>query len=359
VRVPLLAAILVFPLLAGCGSGGQTDSDGDGLTDAEEERGWTVTIDLIGRREVRHVTSDPAVDDTDGDGLLDVYEYVLGGDPRSPDTDGDGLTDCQEVRHTSRADCDNPDFEGPTDGGYGTFVANADSDPGIGRYVNGRPYEDPSGTVSRPITWGDGLSDGDEANGYEVTVAAGTRFVKTDPLRKDSDGDGLEDGEERLVYGSDPTVADSDGDGCPDGFDPLPERAHSIRLGLVRLQTTQSGDVRLFGLAQDTPWSKTVQGNPAGTSLEDADATVTPTSCSTPPYNPWARVELLAESQGRLLDLHSETNPGGAFAVFLNLRDGRFSWSEEGQDPFAGPLRWTGSDGMAEFHPAVPPTQGT
>lgn len=59
-----------------------TDSDGDGLNDAEE----------LG------LGTDPHNPDTDGDGLLDGQEVnEFGTDPLNPDTDGDGLWDGEEV----------------------------------------------------------------------------------------------------------------------------------------------------------------------------------------------------------------------------------------------------------------------
>jgi outer membrane protein OmpA-like peptidoglycan-associated protein len=55
-------------------------------------------------------------------------------------------------------------------------------------------------------TDGDGLTDGEEINKY-----------KTDPLKKDTDGDGLSDGDEVLKYKTDPLNPDTDGDGLEDG----------------------------------------------------------------------------------------------------------------------------------------------
>lgn len=64
--------------------GGATDSDGDGLTDAEELA----------------LGTDPNNPDTDGDGLTDFEEVrVYGTDPLNPDTDYDGLTDGEEVHN--------------------------------------------------------------------------------------------------------------------------------------------------------------------------------------------------------------------------------------------------------------------
>jgi outer membrane protein OmpA-like peptidoglycan-associated protein len=55
-------------------------------------------------------------------------------------------------------------------------------------------------------TDGDGLSDGEEFNIY-----------KTSPLNADTDGDGLTDGDEVIIYRSDPLKGDTDGDGLNDG----------------------------------------------------------------------------------------------------------------------------------------------
>jgi outer membrane protein OmpA-like peptidoglycan-associated protein len=57
-----------------------------------------------------------------------------------------------------------------------------------------------------PDTDGDGLQDGEEVNTY-----------KTDPLNGDSDADGLKDGEEVNKYKTDPLNADTDGDELKDG----------------------------------------------------------------------------------------------------------------------------------------------
>src|SRR5262249_34937874 len=108
-------------------------------------------LDKVGRLVVspttvtRQVTSDPTKADTDGDGLTDAREKILGADPTAADTDGDGLSDKVEV--TPRTV---------------TFVA---------------------------------------ANGSTVS-----RLVTSDPTRQDSDGDGLTDSEEARL-GTDPSAA--------------------------------------------------------------------------------------------------------------------------------------------------------
>ncbi|MDD5556847.1 MAG: hypothetical protein PHN82_06305 [bacterium] len=57
-------------------------------------------------------------------------------------------------------------------------------------------------------TDGDGLTDGDE-----LTLHG------TDPFDPDSDGDGVSDGDEVLIHGTDPLDADTDGDGFSDGLE--------------------------------------------------------------------------------------------------------------------------------------------
>jgi len=58
------------------------------------------------------------------------------------------------------------------------------------------------------------IDSDDDGLDFAAEVAAGT-----DALRRDTDGDGVRDGEEVLVYGTQPLVADTDGDGMPDGFE--------------------------------------------------------------------------------------------------------------------------------------------
>ena len=81
-------------------------------------------------------------------------------------------------------------------------------------------------------TDGDGLTDGEEVNTHGTNplmadsdgdgLADGVevrRVPPTDPLNPDSDFDGVPDGAEVNTYGTDPLKADTDGDGMPDGFE--------------------------------------------------------------------------------------------------------------------------------------------
>ncbi len=65
------------------GGAGEIDSDGDGLTDIQEES---------------YFGTDPNNPDSDGDGLSDGDEVLLyETDPMDPDSDGDGASDSEEV----------------------------------------------------------------------------------------------------------------------------------------------------------------------------------------------------------------------------------------------------------------------
>lgn len=131
------------------------DTDGDGLTDNEELRGWVVTLRLTNGTEIRRtVTSHPLFDDSDNDGLDDRVEAALRTDPRDSDSDDDQLTDYQEF---------NEIYSDPT---------NQDSDR-------------------------DGLDDG-----LEFT------FFQTSPVLADTDGDQLLDSDEVLLANRKARVAD-------------------------------------------------------------------------------------------------------------------------------------------------------
>jgi CSLREA domain-containing protein len=96
--------------------------------------------------------------------------------------------------------------------------------------VNGVVVE-PGGPVV-PDSDDDGLSDGDEINVYG-----------TDPLDPDTDDDGLDDGAEVLELGTDPLDADSDDDGLDDGLE--------VAAGADPLNPDSDGDGTIDGLDVD------------------------------------------------------------------------------------------------------------
>lgn len=72
--------------------------------------------------------------DSDGDGLTDAEEKTLGTDPKNPDTDGDGLSDRDEVKiyHTDPLKKDT-DGDGVSDGDE---VKRGDNPNGPGKLLN-------------------------------------------------------------------------------------------------------------------------------------------------------------------------------------------------------------------------------
>lgn len=128
--------------------------------------------------------------DSDDDGIVDLLESILGTAPDKKDTDEDGLTDSQELNIT------------------GTSPTEYDS-------------------VQKRISDADADSDDD---GISNIVEIG---LGTDPQIRDSDNDGLADGEEVNTYLIDPLLEDSDGDSLTDGFE--------VRYGLDPLLSYTDG----------------------------------------------------------------------------------------------------------------------
>jgi hypothetical protein len=239
------------------------DTDGDGLTDAEENALGTDPNDpdsdddgLSDGAEVNDYGTDPLNSDTDGDTLSDDDEINLyGTDPTLKDTDGDTLSDGDEI-NLYGTDPTLKDTDGDTlnDGDeitlYGSDPTVKDSDGDqlddgdeINLYGSDPTLKDTDNDKlddgdeitkygSDPTlkdTDGDKLDDGDEVTLYGSdpslkdtdgdTLHDGDEVILygSDPTLKDTDGDGLNDGDEAIRYGTDPTLKDSDGDGVSDG----------------------------------------------------------------------------------------------------------------------------------------------
>ena len=173
------------------------DTDNDGMPDDWE------------RWHLGNLLSDGS-DDSDGDGLLNLEEFLHSTNPNSTDSDYDGLSDGDEVNihHTDPLKWDTED-DGLPDGwevlhGLAPLVNDAAGDldtdglPNLSEYGYGT---DPQ----LADTDGDALNDGDEVHLYF-----------TSPLLTDTDGDGLSDGAE-VAASTDPNDPDSDNDGANDG----------------------------------------------------------------------------------------------------------------------------------------------
>ncbi|MCK5559327.1 MAG: PKD domain-containing protein, partial [Thermoplasmata archaeon] len=156
-----------------------TDSDGDGLTDATEIMMGTYHDDA----------------DSDDDGILDGFEKDWDSDTdddgyinaRDPDSDGDGVYDGTEV-------------------GLSDINRHPDTDITRGYFV----IDEDNSTTYDPTNWDtdyDGKSDGDEDKNHNGKYEP--ELGETDPLFADTDEDGIENS-------LDP---DDDNDGMPDAWE--------------------------------------------------------------------------------------------------------------------------------------------
>ena len=148
------------------------DTDNDGIDDATEQNSFT----------------DPQDADTDNDGLLDGEEDrnfngivdVNETDPRDADTDNDGLSDGEEDSNAN----------GIVDANE-TNPLSRDSDAdGLNDGLE----------KGKTVSIVDGTSDGSAPVPYSGTDSSWTpdtdQATTTDPLKADTDGDGLNDGQE-------------------------------------------------------------------------------------------------------------------------------------------------------------------
>jgi hypothetical protein len=144
------------------------DSDADGLADGEE--GDRDGDGVLGPEE-----TNPLSADSDGDGVMDADETKkYGTQPNACDTDGDRLSDGLETGTL------NPYPDDPACRGLQTAGSNFES---IGALNPVKADSD-----------NDGLADGQEDSNYNGWLDAG----ETDPTVKDTDGDGLSDYVEML-----------------------------------------------------------------------------------------------------------------------------------------------------------------
>ncbi len=166
-----------------------TDTDGDGLTDCEEENGMLSTWGMF----------DEHLDPTQNEPF--VGDRLVTSDPNDRDTDDDGLTDGEEMRGLGLGEpLDLRDFDATIE--EYAFLIEA----GITKYFIMR--SDPN----EPETDGDGLLDFDEAHGIE---GADGRTYRTRGDRWDTDLDGANDRLE-LELGTDPLFPDANELGIPD-----------------------------------------------------------------------------------------------------------------------------------------------
>ncbi|EYF07083.1 isopeptide-forming domain-containing fimbrial protein [Chondromyces apiculatus] len=283
------------------------DTDGGGVSDGNEDYNFNGVFD-----ESETDPNDPADDgiivDTDGDGLSDILEGVLGTDPEDADSDDDGVPDGLEPNFSDDHDGDglinaldpDSDNDGLFDGTeMGLDCPNPPTDPAANNCI---ADADPT-TTTNPLdadTDNGGALDGDEDVNHNGQVDPGER----DPLNPaddfpDSDGDGIPDNIEEQI-GTDPQDADSDDDGVPDGQEPDYDQ-DTDGDGLINALDPDSDNDGLFDgteMGLDCPNPPTDPA--AGNCIADADGGAT----TTDPLNP-------DTDNGGVSDGDEDTNKNG------------------------------------------------
>ena len=181
---------------------------------------------------------DTELNDSDKDGLPDIFETKLGTDIDDSDTDGDELTDYEEFFITGT----DPTIYDSVHEGISDSDADCDED---------------------------GLCNIDE-------IARGT-----DPRDSDTDLDGLTDYDEIFIYNTDPLVADSDNDSIDDGsevklgLDPTNNSTHGVPDSEYSIDQTVSSDSSIFALInnEDSPYDLSVRIKTTGCAEDEMTVT--------------------------------------------------------------------------------------
>jgi hypothetical protein len=197
------------------------DTDGDGLSDGEELRGYNVTVTGVGitlyappSTTTRLIFSSPILEDTDGDGLSDLLERRLQSDPTIGDTDGDGISDFDEYK--SERQCINPSL-GECDiwTGYNAYVTECTATPNL--LDCGDAFTGYGTDLNAQDSDYDAIPDKTEIDGKFITInGVSNIFVDSLPTKSNSDGDGWTDYHEVIIYNTNPQNPDTDGDGLDD-----------------------------------------------------------------------------------------------------------------------------------------------
>ena len=146
--------------------------------------------------------------DSDGDGISNYLESLIGTDKRNSDTDGDGLSDYFELNDVES----NPLIYDSLAVGISDGDVDSDEDGLIN--INEFTY----GTDPKSVdTDSDKLSDSEEVFTYN-----------TDPTDPDTDDDGISDYDE-VVLGLNPNKKDTDDNGIEDGDEYITQNVNSDR----------------------------------------------------------------------------------------------------------------------------------
>ncbi len=226
------------------------DSDDGGRSDGAEDVNKDGAVGA-GEGDPRAGADDGGIADSDGDGLSDLEEALLGTSPTDNDSDDDGVPDGAEANYTTDVDGDgltsardaDSDGDGLFDGTErGVLAPASGTDLDAGRY---RADADPATRTSALVADTDrgGVVDGHEDTNRNGRVDAGEtnpRLASDDRLGADLDGDGWSDALEASA-GTNPLDPDSDDDGVLDGAE-LDGAVDSDGDGLINALDADSDD---------------------------------------------------------------------------------------------------------------------
>ncbi|WP_433932680.1 DUF3344 domain-containing protein [Sorangium cellulosum] len=264
------------------------DSDDGGVRDGQEDINLDGAIDA-GELDPNDGDDDAPILDTDGDGLVDELEELIGTDPNDADSDDDGVLYGREPNFSDDHDGDglinalDPDSDG--DGLFdGTELGlpcdNEATDAGAGTCI---PDADDGETVTSPLdpdTDRGGVRDGVEDANHNGAIDEGEtdpNNAADDAVPDDRDGDGLSDAVEEMI-GSDPDDADSDDDGALDGQEVGPSD-DTDGDGLINVLDVDSDNDGLYdGTELGLPCDQEGTDGEAGHCRADADEGATKTS---------------------------------------------------------------------------------
>ena len=199
------------------------DTDGDGVTDGKEKTDGTAPLNpcslILASQNVAPSTAWKNTD-CDNDGVPNGTELIDGTNPLNPDTDGDGVKDGKEKTDgTNPLDPCSLILASQTLAPSTTWsTADCDND-GV---PNGTELTDGTNPMN-PDTDGDGVTDGKEKTDgtnpidpCSLKLTSQTLAPSTSWNTADCDSDGLTNATEKGL-GTDPMVKDTDGDGLTDG----------------------------------------------------------------------------------------------------------------------------------------------
>ncbi len=262
------------------------DTDRGGLKDGSEDVNKNGKLDGTEKNPLDAADDNvPTPVDTDGDGLTDAEELAAGTNPNDADSDDDGVKDGAEPNWNLDMDGDglidaldaDSDNDGLFDGTeLGVTTAGAGTDVTKGRFV---ADADPT-TTTNPLkkdTDNGGVSDGLEDlnkdgrfDPGELNPLDASDDVMVPP---DADGDGLSDAEEVRI-GTNPMDKDSDDDGVPDGAEPNYNQDTDGDGRLNALDADSDND----GLFDGTELGVTTPGGDTNTAAQHFRADADPTT---------------------------------------------------------------------------------